>query len=264
MRSCAARPSGRERPHVPADVRQRGVEHKKRKTRREVFLERLDALVPWEEFEARSEPHYPKRPAAPPLKGFPAGWALPCCPLTSAGTRPRVPLPRRVRLTCLRRSQRGGHGRWPRSRELQQSAVKRMVGQTLVTVGLMFDIIGVALLLAAPRVHPRGGIPLAVGSDASSQTRLRRTWSRLGKLGGLYTRLPTRPLCGLRRLFEAPALLGRPLHDRPRHVLRGVRDTLRHRLRRPAYRPSLLFLCHCPTSPSPRCALSGTPSGGLP
>ncbi len=30
------------------------------KTRREVFLERLDALVPWEELEARIEPHYPK------------------------------------------------------------------------------------------------------------------------------------------------------------------------------------------------------------
>ena len=35
-------------------------EQKKRKTRREVFLERLDALVPWEELEARIEPHYPK------------------------------------------------------------------------------------------------------------------------------------------------------------------------------------------------------------
>ena len=35
-------------------------EQKKRKTRRELFLERLDALVPWEELEARIEPHYPK------------------------------------------------------------------------------------------------------------------------------------------------------------------------------------------------------------
>ncbi len=35
-------------------------EQKKRKTRREVFLERLDALVPWEALETRIEPHYPK------------------------------------------------------------------------------------------------------------------------------------------------------------------------------------------------------------
>ena len=35
-------------------------EQKKRKTRRELFLERLDALMPWEELEARIEPHYPK------------------------------------------------------------------------------------------------------------------------------------------------------------------------------------------------------------
>ncbi len=34
--------------------------HKKRKTRREVFLERLDALVPWEELAARVAPHYPR------------------------------------------------------------------------------------------------------------------------------------------------------------------------------------------------------------
>ena len=33
---------------------------KKRKTRREVFLERLDALVPWDELAARIAPHYPR------------------------------------------------------------------------------------------------------------------------------------------------------------------------------------------------------------
>ena len=59
----------------------------------------------------------------------------------------------------------------------------RMIGQTLVTVSLMLDIIRVALLLAAPRVHPRGGVPLAVGNDASSRTRLRRTWWRFGRFG---------------------------------------------------------------------------------
>ena len=36
-------------------------EQKKRKTRRELFLERLDSLVPWEELERRIEPHYPRR-----------------------------------------------------------------------------------------------------------------------------------------------------------------------------------------------------------
>lgn len=35
-------------------------ENKKRKTRRERFLDRLDAIVPWAELEARIEPHYPK------------------------------------------------------------------------------------------------------------------------------------------------------------------------------------------------------------
>ena len=35
-------------------------EQKKRKTRRELFLERLDDLVPWEELERRIEPHYPR------------------------------------------------------------------------------------------------------------------------------------------------------------------------------------------------------------
>ena len=38
------------------------LEHdtKKRRTRREVFLEKMDALIPWERLEARVEPCYPK------------------------------------------------------------------------------------------------------------------------------------------------------------------------------------------------------------
>ncbi len=38
------------------------LEHdlKKRRTRREVFLEKMDGLVPWERLEARIEPFYPK------------------------------------------------------------------------------------------------------------------------------------------------------------------------------------------------------------
>ena len=33
---------------------------KKRKTRREIFLERMDALIPWEQLEERIRPFYPK------------------------------------------------------------------------------------------------------------------------------------------------------------------------------------------------------------
>ena len=33
---------------------------KKRKTRREQFLERIDALIPWQKLEGRIAPHYPK------------------------------------------------------------------------------------------------------------------------------------------------------------------------------------------------------------
>ncbi len=38
------------------------LEHasKKRRTRREVFLEKMDGLIPWERLEARIEPFYPK------------------------------------------------------------------------------------------------------------------------------------------------------------------------------------------------------------
>ena len=35
-------------------------QHKRHKTRREKFLERLDGLVPWERLEQRIRPHYPK------------------------------------------------------------------------------------------------------------------------------------------------------------------------------------------------------------
>ena len=35
-------------------------QHKRRKTRREEFLERLETLVPWERLEGVIEPHYPK------------------------------------------------------------------------------------------------------------------------------------------------------------------------------------------------------------
>ncbi len=46
--------------------------HKKRKTRRERFLDRIDALIPWAALEARVEPVYPqpgrgRRPYPPAL-----------------------------------------------------------------------------------------------------------------------------------------------------------------------------------------------------
>ena len=40
-----------------ADVEYEG---KKRRTRRELFLERMEALIPWERLEARIRPLYPK------------------------------------------------------------------------------------------------------------------------------------------------------------------------------------------------------------
>lgn len=58
-----------------------------------------------------------------------------------------------------------------------------MLGSILVTIGLFLDIVGVALLLAAPRVHPSRGSRLFLGSDVEGDTRLRRTWSRLGLIG---------------------------------------------------------------------------------
>ena len=33
---------------------------KKRKTRREIFLERMDSLIPWDQLEERIRPFYPK------------------------------------------------------------------------------------------------------------------------------------------------------------------------------------------------------------
>ena len=38
-----------------ADLEYQG---KKRRTRREVFLERMESLVPWEKLEGRIRPHY--------------------------------------------------------------------------------------------------------------------------------------------------------------------------------------------------------------
>jgi hypothetical protein len=40
-----------------ADLEYQG---KKRKTRRELFLERMDALIPWQRLEDRIRPSYPK------------------------------------------------------------------------------------------------------------------------------------------------------------------------------------------------------------
>ena len=46
-----------DQPTFAADLE---YESKKRKTRREIFLERMDALIPWEQMEERIRPFYPK------------------------------------------------------------------------------------------------------------------------------------------------------------------------------------------------------------
>lgn len=56
-------------------------EHKKRKTRRELFLERMDALIPWKRLEKKIARYYAK-----------AG---------SAGGRPAYPLPTMLRVHCM-------------------------------------------------------------------------------------------------------------------------------------------------------------------
>ena len=43
-----------------ASFAEREHDVKKRKTRRERFLEKMDGLLPWAELEARIEPFYPK------------------------------------------------------------------------------------------------------------------------------------------------------------------------------------------------------------
>jgi len=53
--------------------------HKKRKTRREVFLERMDKLIPWSKLKKKLRKHYP---------------------LGDAG-RPPDPLPTMLRVHCL-------------------------------------------------------------------------------------------------------------------------------------------------------------------
>ena len=41
---------------------------KKRKTRRELFLERMESLIPWQQLEERIRPFYPQcRKGPPPL-----------------------------------------------------------------------------------------------------------------------------------------------------------------------------------------------------
>ncbi len=45
-----------------ADLEYQG---KKRKTRRELFLERMDGLIPWQRLEERIRPCYPHRAGGP-------------------------------------------------------------------------------------------------------------------------------------------------------------------------------------------------------
>jgi len=59
-----------------------------------------------------------------------------------------------------------------------------MIGSLLVTIGLALDIVGVALLLAGPRVHHRPSfLALEQPEDPDHLPTLRRWWSTLGPLG---------------------------------------------------------------------------------
>ena len=49
---------------------------KKRKTRREKFLERMEGLVPWQELEDAIRPHYPKTPAGRGRRPYPLSAML--------------------------------------------------------------------------------------------------------------------------------------------------------------------------------------------
>ena len=58
-----------------ADLEYQG---KKRKTRRELFLERMDGLIPWQKLEERIRPVYPKPARA---AGLTRCWR--CCGFTA-------------------------------------------------------------------------------------------------------------------------------------------------------------------------------------
>ncbi len=59
-----------------------------------------------------------------------------------------------------------------------------VLSQILITVGLLLDIVGVALLLAGPRVHLRASFLALEGDETSSNLPgLRRIWSKLGRFG---------------------------------------------------------------------------------
>ena len=65
------------------------LEHdaKKRRTRRELFLEKMEGLIPWSRLEARIEPFYPK--AGRGRRPYPLGAMLRvhCVHTTDLGSR---------------------------------------------------------------------------------------------------------------------------------------------------------------------------------
>ena len=78
---------------------------KKRKTRRELFLERMDGLIPWRSLEARIGPFYPK--AGRGRQPYPLAVMLriPLCAALLQSQRPRA------WRTCSTRPNRSG-GSW--------------------------------------------------------------------------------------------------------------------------------------------------------
>ena len=86
--------------------------NKKRKTRREVFLEQLDSLIPWQRLEQRIRPHYPKAGRGRRPYDLAVMLRVHIVQLCHNLSDPAMEDPRfhEGRLCCMRRSRCGGVG----------------------------------------------------------------------------------------------------------------------------------------------------------
>ena len=85
-------------------------ENKKRKTRREMFLERMDELIPWQRLEARIRPYYPKAGRGRRPYDLSVVLRAHCVQVFYNLSDPGMEDPRfhGGRLCCMRRSRCGG------------------------------------------------------------------------------------------------------------------------------------------------------------
>ena len=73
-------------------------QNKKRKTRREIFLEKMDAIIPWKRLENRAAKHYPKDEMGRPPYPLSVMLRVPCLQhtvwirLSAWSARPVLPL----------------------------------------------------------------------------------------------------------------------------------------------------------------------------